>query len=188
MKLWKSALAVTVILTSNPANAALFERLGGLAYYDDVADLTWLADANAAGTSMSFYDANRWAYGLTVGGVDGWRLPSIDNTNSEMRTLFSDVLGGSFRSSISTTHNANYDLFSNIDDQDFWTSQESEYSLFDAINFSMADGYATFNDKRNGFYAWAVYSGDVSPVPVPAAVWLFGSGLVGLAGLARRKR
>ena len=27
-----------------------------------------------------------------------------------------------------------------------------------------------------------------SPVPVPAAVWLFGSGLVGLAGIARRKK
>ena len=31
-------------------------------------------------------------------------------------------------------------------------------------------------------------SGDVSAVPVPAAVWLFGSGLMGLLGLARRKR
>jgi hypothetical protein len=27
----------------------------------------------------------------------------------------------------------------------------------------------------------------VSAVPVPAAVWLFGSGLIGLAGVARRK-
>lgn len=27
----------------------------------------------------------------------------------------------------------------------------------------------------------------ISPVPVPAAVWLFGSGLLGLAGIARRK-
>ena len=29
---------------------------------------------------------------------------------------------------------------------------------------------------------------DVSAVPVPAAVWLFGSGLVGLVGVARRKK
>lgn len=28
---------------------------------------------------------------------------------------------------------------------------------------------------------------DVTPVPLPAAVWLFGAGLVGLAGLARRR-
>ena len=28
----------------------------------------------------------------------------------------------------------------------------------------------------------------VSAVPIPAAVWLFGSGLIGLAGLARRKK
>lgn len=35
-----------------------------------------------------------------------------------------------------------------------------------------------------------IFSGNVvnSPVPVPAAVWLFGSGLIGLVGVARRKR
>jgi len=31
------------------------------------------------------------------------------------------------------------------------------------------------------------FSGSFSAVPVPAAVWLFGSGLIGLVGLARRK-
>jgi len=37
-------------------------------------------------------------------------------------------------------------------------------------------------------YAWAVRAGDVlAPVPVPAAVWLFGSGLLGLSAVARRK-
>jgi len=29
---------------------------------------------------------------------------------------------------------------------------------------------------------------DYSPVPIPAAVWLFGSGLIGLVGVAKRKR
>jgi len=32
------------------------------------------------------------------------------------------------------------------------------------------------------------WNGTVSAVPVPAAVWLFGSGLVGLAGIARRRK
>jgi hypothetical protein len=27
-----------------------------------------------------------------------------------------------------------------------------------------------------------------SPVPVPAAAWLFGSGLLGLVGIARRRK
>ena len=31
------------------------------------------------------------------------------------------------------------------------------------------------------------FSGSISAVPVPAAIWLFGSGLLGLAGIARRK-
>jgi hypothetical protein len=30
-------------------------------------------------------------------------------------------------------------------------------------------------------------SAAASPVPVPAAAWLFGSGLLGLVGVARRK-
>ncbi len=42
--------------------------------------------------------------------------------------------------------------------------------------------------SKNYGYGWAVHSGDVSTVPVPAAVWLFGSGLLGLIGVARRKR
>ena len=33
-----------------------------------------------------------------------------------------------------------------------------------------------------------VASGSISSVPIPAAVWLFGSGLLGLVGIARRKK
>ena len=46
------------------------------AYYDDVADLTWLANANAAGTTLNIWtDANAWAASLNIDGVTGWRLP-----------------------------------------------------------------------------------------------------------------
>jgi hypothetical protein len=38
------------------------------------------------------------------------------------------------------------------------------------------------------FFDGSVLQIDVQVVPVPAAVWLFGSGLLGLAGIARRRR
>ncbi len=47
-------------------------------------------------------------------------------------------------------------------------------------------------NNRGGIIS-TLYNGDnalplmLTPVPVPAAVWLFGSGLIGLAGLARRR-
>ena len=104
------------------ADAALLSRLNGQAYYDDVANLTWLADANYAQTSgydadggMPWQVANDWAAQLTVGGVGGWRLPvtlqpdmscerhsstgSLDSgcTGSEMGDLFYNSLGNPAR-------------------------------------------------------------------------------------------
>jgi hypothetical protein len=46
--------------------------------------------------------------------------------------------------------------------------------------------YTNLRLARNMFISMTV-DGNVSPVPVPAAVYLFGTGLVGLAGMARRK-
>lgn len=50
---------------------------------------------------------------------------------------------------------------------------------------------ATSNLQGEGAFIQKKY-GDigvvVNPVPVPAAVWLFGSGLIGLIGVARRKK
>ena len=39
-----------------------------------------------------------------------------------------------------------------------------------------------------GFDARWIVEGTATVVPVPAAVWLFGSGILGLAGIARRRR
>ena len=192
--------AGVLTLLATTSQAALIERLGGLAYYDDVADLTWLADANAAGTTMNWADANAWAAGLTIGGVGGWRLPSSLNSDgsgpcgpayncsdSEMGNLFYNVLGGVAGLSITTNHNSNYDLFTNVQPDDYWSSTEYAPDTVSAWFFYMDRGSVNDDLKDDGNYAWAVQSGDVGAVPVPAAVWLFGSGLIGLVGLARRK-
>ena len=193
-KYFAAPALVAIFSISSIANAALVERLGGLAYYDDEADLTWLADANANG-AMNWDNANAWAAGLDVAGVTGWRLPDSDAcsayscTGSEMGNLFYNVLGGSAVSPITTIHNANYDLFSNVQSGYYRSATENALNTELAWLFDMSNGYQlNYGGKVNSYYAWAVQTGDVSAVPVPAAVWLFGSGLIGLIGLAKRKK
>ena len=53
---------------------------------------------------------------------------------------------------------------------------------FDFINPNIAGGSNVSNNYQ--FYISTV---SISAVPVPAAAWLFGSGLLGLAGVARRR-
>lgn len=52
-------------------------------------------------------------------------------------------------------------------------------------NVFFAAHVAGFDDGQGNTSA---YFGGSTPVPVPAAAWLFGSGLLGLVGAARRKR
>lgn len=61
------------------ANATLFARdldsamAGYEGIYDDVRNITWLADATAGG-NLNYYDAQSWAAGLVVGASHGWRI------------------------------------------------------------------------------------------------------------------
>ena len=206
------ATCACLAVVSFNANAALVSRLGGLAYYDDVADLTWLADANYAQTSgydsdgvMNWVDANNWAAGLDVAGVTGWRLAdtlqpdaSCDTqsggdsygyncTGSELGKLFYNVLGGSAGSDITTTYNANYYLFDNVQSYFYWSATEYSPDSRDAWTMAFHSGFQSDLWKDDIFYAWAVQSGDISAVPEPATVWLIGSGLLGLIGVARMK-
>ena len=52
------------------------------------------------------------------------------------------------------------------------------------VNGPFAGQHATFKGTTTDIIP---QSGGTSPVPVPAAVWLFGSGLIGLVGVARRR-
>jgi len=59
---------------------------------------------------------------------------------------------------------------------------------FQLITFDPSWRNLTRVELDNAAYSLDNIQLDMNPVPVPAAVWLFGSGLFGLIGIARRKK
>ena len=176
------------------------------AYYDTEADLTWLANGNA-NSHMDWNTANGWAEGLSINGVTGWRLPntfqpdaSCDSqgneggygyncTGSEQGHFFYTVLGGAAGDSINTTHNGNYDLFSNVLGNWYWSATglpapDNDYAWF----FDFNDGSQFATNKPASIFAWAVHSGNAAEVPLPATLPLLGAGLLGFISAASRKK
>ena len=162
-------------------------------YYDNGTYTLTTADFNTSNGQMTWWGAQAWANNLSLGGYTDWTLPTtvpavvgLNQTGSQMGDLFYNQLGGVANTSISTTHNANYNLFSNVQSYVYWSSSEYAPGPYYAWHFNTYDGSQDYHYKNNQFYAWAVRPGDVAAVPVPGAFWLFGSVMVGLMGLKRR--
>lgn len=188
-----SAMANAVVL---PLEGRLETAPGSgmfLAYYDPNQDITWAANANINGAD-TWNNQVSWAAGLNLGGVSGWRLPTTLNpdatceqpaisagnncTGSEMGYLYYEE-GITF---------ATPGPFSNVQSSSYWSGTERVSAPGNAWIFRFDGGFQTIASMSgNSLFAWAVRDGDVSAVPLPAAVWLFGSGLLGLIGVARKK-
>jgi len=76
------------------------------------------------------------------------------------------------------------DILAEADAEVMFGSAFSDDSQIGSFAFTLLDG--EFNNI-SGFVD-SIGSASASAVPVPAAVWLFGSGLLGLVGVARRKK
>ena len=69
----------------------------------------------------------------------------------------------------------------------YWVAPPRDENV--AFIFTFYDGITNITPSFiSDNYRWAVFEGNVSAVPIPAAVWLFGSGLLGLVGVARRRK
>ena len=205
--------AVFFTFASVSANAALVSRLGGAAAWDGVLGITWLTDADLSG-SDTWDNQLAWIASLNAEnsgaghlGFNDWRLASMSVSAGVPTGTTTSVVNCSSATEEQCKDNElgymyYYNLGGSGDNQtgdhtigdvtltdvrsDYWSGTEYDSSI--AWHFFFGGGFQDVNSKDYNFYGWAVRAGDVGAVPVPAAVWLFGSGLIGLLGLARRKR
>lgn len=164
---------------------------------------------------MNWTTATTWAANLNVNGVTGWRLPKMTDPNancntftysggpcgynnpstSELAHMYYTTLGDLGYYDASGNPQAGWGLtntgpFSNVQSDLYWSATEYAPDTSHAWRFSTGNGFQYGSNKTNSFYAWAAHAGDVgaSAVPVPAAVWLFSSGLMGLIGVSGKRR
>jgi len=87
----------------------------------------------------------------------------------------------------------NYSLFTgpfkNLIKAGYWSVTASSAVPGDAWDFNTSQGLQNVMVESNPYFnAIAVHAGDVAatPTPIPAAAYLFGSGLLGLVGLRKK--
>jgi hypothetical protein len=138
------------------------------------------ADFYPASGQMTYWGAIAWIHYLNVThhkGYSDWRLPNIggpqapgscggacypgDVNSSEWWRLFNQELGGVFGTSIHATHNANYNLFTNI------TGSYSDNVAGDLVNELFDDGGQGRNFLASPFFAWPVRTGVSTANPAP---------------------
>jgi hypothetical protein len=195
-------LAFVSIFAAQVAHAALVDRGEGF-IYDDVLDITWTQDANINGAD-TWDNQVAWVDGYSqthsvYGTFDDWRLASMDVNGDGTLVNCEDVGEAAcqdneygylfYQNGISASSSGG--LFTNIQASFYWSSTEMVHPAFGPtvriFHFHSNAGVMEYGDKSVSLYAWAVRSGDVAAVPLPAAVWLFGSALASLGWVRRRQ-
>jgi T5SS/PEP-CTERM-associated repeat protein len=135
----------------------------GAAFRAGTADVTFTATSLSPTALASLQSL--LASGNTV--LSAWNFDTTGTTVSDTNPVYLSLYAGSDQS-LSTLN--------------IWHYDGTTWSAFTASDLAYDGTYASFT--VTGFSGYAV-SGS-APVPIPAAVWLLGSGLAGLVGMRRK--
>lgn len=188
---------------TSSVNAALIDN--GSFTTDTLAGLDWLDLSITQSTSYNSAETKNigWRYatnseieGLFSVAFDGYtdtdtiKHNSASNVFGAYADQTEDVLAFAGLFGITATTSTITSTFGFYRDEDnilrqMGVQQRTSYTqVFSDENTNNWSGYENLGVAGNGIY---LVRESLSAVPVPAAVWLFGSGLIGLAGIARRK-
>jgi len=163
---------------SGSARATLFDRGSGL-IYDSDQDITWLQNANLAGSELTWEGAVGWADGLMFGGFSDWRLPitvqpDITCSNQTPFTGFPNQGYGTGCTGSEMGHLFNVDSISQAGPGPFtsvqpsyWSGTEIAPNPLNAWVFLFFLGLQLPFEKEGFISAWAVRPGDVLAAPIP---------------------
>ena len=180
MKILNSVFAIaSLMLVSSVASATVwhptnidvdFIQFDIGPYTTNGGDLVMFDDSDFGGTAL-------------VIGEAGGQVEFTDNMDGSWNAevIFADMSSGG---SITLSNDKNFVLGMT------WDSGASYYAESNATLVSAPDDYriAFQGEKGTGEpVVGRTLAIDVAPIPVPAAAWLFGSGLLGLVGVARRR-
>jgi len=166
-------------LVSN-ANATLESRLGGLAFYDTLQDITWSASPFDAGLKTWDNHISEIS-SLNIGNVTGWRLPSGGQYGvDEYLSLYNDH-------GITPSTPGVFGFVPEFDP--LWTDTSFTADATKAFAFIFNQPNLDFDvfQKTYTFFTWAVRDGDVGAlaIPEPGTFVLISLGLIGFVGIQR---
>ena len=175
--------------------------------YDADGLMTW-NQATAWASQLVYGGYDDWRLPTTVDGpyvygYDGTTTGGYNIISSEMGYMFYINLGnfgyintngiwpqggwGLKKTGPFNNLQSDYDPWNGTSDY-YWSGTEYSANPGYAWLFGFAYGNQFQAGKSRNCYAWAVLDGDVAPIPIPSAVWLFGSGLIWIVGVRNKFR
>ena len=199
MKFCKTSIAITFLASSFTASAAFINN--GIYTTDTLTGLDWLDLTETTNRSYSDISSN-----LVVGQeFEGWRYASVSETQNlyinfgfpvtsvvrqaysediarvnNLRSLLGDTVTGS-----SITNS--YGTYGFAIDSSGYTKDINSRITGNLIYIGTQANTIPTGDSGARDYAGS-YLVRTSVVPIPAAFWLFGAGLISLVGFSRRKK
>ena len=174
----KAAAAAAIVALTGSAQAALFDRGGGM-IYDSTRNITWLADMNYPQSSghsgtgvnatgrMTWAAATAWADNLVYGGFSDWRLPTLNPADTTCSSIFNP--GGGFPNQYFGTGCTGGEL-SGLFVTDL--GNKANESVLNQVGDTAEQiaNLALFSNVQSDYY----YSG-TEYAPFPNVVWYFGT-------------